>query len=86
MKEFRRIYTEIESQIVEMERFKRYTITIEFKVAKANELKRFEMDRTDTLDWMDEKKQFLEDQNYYSKTFCKIDFNNLIINIVCIYI
>lgn len=57
-----RIYDEIERQRRALEKFKRYVESLEQRLVKANELKKFRMDSEDTLAWINEKKQFLEDQ------------------------
>lgn len=60
--EANKIYEEIERQRKSLEQFRRYVESLEVKLMKANELKRFQMDTDDTLEWINEKKQYLADQ------------------------
>ena len=68
---------EIERQRKSLDKFKKYVESVEQRLTKANELNKFKLDSTDTLDWINEKKQILDDQNYGSFDF--IFNNNLII-------
>lgn len=58
-----KVYDEIERQKKNLEKFKKYVESLESKLAKANELKKFKADSDDTLEWINEKKEYLEDQN-----------------------
>lgn len=58
-----KIYEEIERQKKSLEKFKRFVEMCESKLIKANELKKFQMDSDDTLEWINQKKQYLDDQN-----------------------
>lgn len=58
-----KVYEEIERQKTSLEKFRRYVESLEVKLVKANELKKFKMDSEDTLEWINEKKQYLKDQN-----------------------
>lgn len=57
------VYAEIEKQKKLLEKFKLYVEAVEQRLTKANELKKFALDSADTLNWINEKKQILEDQN-----------------------
>lgn len=57
-----KVYEEVELQKKSLEHFRKYVESLEVKLVKANELKRFQMDRDDTLEWINEKKQYLADQ------------------------
>lgn len=62
-----KIYEEIERQRKSLEHFRKYVESLEVKLMKANELKRFQMDSDDTLGWINEKKQYLLDQKDIGK-------------------
>lgn len=72
-----RVYEEVERQKKSLEHFRKYVESLEVKLMKANELKRFQMDRDDTLEWINEKKQYLADQqNIGICFFLKSFFSN----------
>lgn len=62
-----RVYNEVEKQKKNLENFKKFVEACEKKLIKANEMKKFRMDRDDTLEWINAKKQHLLDQNSQSK-------------------